>query len=104
MTLFPAAGSLPALRPWRARSRPFPLSRVSRTGPRPDAALLALGREYDAVWAEYCAVLAENAAADDRYHAMQPPVPEALFARPEDKGFGFPKPNGTPMQVRTLRQ
>jgi hypothetical protein len=27
---------------------------------------------------------------------MQPPVPEALFARPEDKGFGFPKPNGTP--------
>ena len=99
MTLFPAAGCLPAPRPWRARSRPFRRWLALR---EPDAALIALCRRcLERTDYVNTAALAEEwsddklDAACDVIHAMETQITAAVLVSvaawsPRPGSFGAP--------------
>jgi hypothetical protein len=100
VTLFPAAGCLPAPRPWRARSRPF--RRWLALPPEPDAALIARCRRcLERTDYVNTAALAENwsdekvNAACDEIHAMEAQITAAVLVSvaawsPRPGSFGAP--------------
>ncbi|RDI60742.1 DUF6455 family protein [Microvirga subterranea] len=61
-----------------------------RGAERPDAALLAIGEEWNSAAAEYDASTLALDAAEERLEDLDPTPPEALFERLGDRAMGLP--------------